>query len=96
MAHTKQQGAASRTVNVEGKRLGVKRFGGQFVHNGTIIVRQKGTKFHPGKNTDIGRDFTIFATQDGYVSFRNMTGYKRDKKYVDVLAEAAKAKSKKK
>lgn len=85
MAHTKSQGAANRTVNVAGKRLGIKRFGGEFVHSGTIIVRQKGTKFHPGKNTGIGRDYTIFSTAEGKVSFRNMTGFSRNKKFVDVL-----------
>ncbi|KKQ34442.1 MAG: 50S ribosomal protein L27 [candidate division WS6 bacterium GW2011_GWA2_37_6] len=94
MAHTKAQGAAARTVNVAGKRLGIKRFGGEFVHDGTIIVRQKGTKFHPGRNTDIGRDYTIFATADGFVSFRHMTGFQRAKKYVDVLAKAAETKTK--
>ena len=92
MAHTKSQGAANRTVNVAGKRLGIKRFGGEFVHSGTIIVRQKGTKFHPGKNTDIGRDYTIFATADGNVAFRHMTGYKRRQQFVDILEEVKVAK----
>lgn len=87
MAHTKSQGAAKRTVNVAGKRLGVKRFAGQAVNAGTIIVRQKGTRFHPGENTKMGRDFTIFASEDGVVSFRNMTGYHRTQKYVDIVTE---------
>lgn len=90
MAHTKSQGAANRTVNVAGKRLGIKRFGGELVHDGSIIVRQKGTKFHPGINTKIGRDYTIFASADGVVSFRQMTGYKRGQQYVDVLDSSAK------
>lgn len=85
MAHTKAQGAANRTVNVAGKRLGVKRFAGEKVNNGTIIIRQKGTKFHPGVNTKMGRDFTIFSTMDGFVSFRNMTGSHRGQKFVDVV-----------
>ncbi len=87
MAHTKSQGAAKRNVNVVGKRLGVKKFGGQFVKSGNIIIRQRGTKFHPGINTELGRDFTIFAVAEGFVSFRNMRGYKQGQKLVDVLAE---------
>lgn len=85
MAHTKSQGAAKRTVNVAGKRLGVKKFGGQKVVPGNIIIRQRGTTFHPGKGTKIGKDFTIFAVQEGYVTFRRMTGVKRTQKFVDVL-----------
>lgn len=85
MAHTRAQGAASRTVNIEGKRLGIKRFAGQAVKSGTIIVRQKGTKFHPGKNTQMGRDFTIFATMNGVVKFRGMMGAHRGQKYIDIV-----------
>ncbi|MBD3280727.1 50S ribosomal protein L27 [Candidatus Dojkabacteria bacterium] len=84
MAHTKAQGAANRTVNVEGKRLGIKRYAGENVNAGTIIVRQKGTRFHPGLNVKMGRDFTIFASSNGIVSFRKMTGHHRGQKYVDV------------
>lgn len=87
MAHTKAGGAAKRTVNVAGKRLGIKVPGGAFAKAGNIIVRQRGTKFYPGKGVEIGRDHTIFAVTDGYVSFRNMTGHKRSKKYIDVLPE---------
>lgn len=94
MAHTKQQGAASRTVNVAGKRLGIKRFGGEFVDIGAIILRQKGSKFHPGKNTGMGRDFTIYAKKPGTVSFRNMTGFHRNQKFVDVLEEKTATKTK--
>lgn len=85
MAHTKSQGAANRTVNVAGKRLGVKRFSGETVNAGEIIVRQRGTKFHPGKNTGMGKDYTLFAKAGGVVSFRNMSGTKRGKKAVDIL-----------
>jgi len=85
MAHTKSQGAAKRTVNVAGKRLGVKKFSGEYVKAGSIIIRQRGSSMHPGKNTAFGRDYTIFATAEGFVSFRNMTGYKREQKYVDIL-----------
>lgn len=88
MAHTKAQGAANRTVNVIGKRLGIKRYAGQKVNEGTIIVRQKGSKFHAGANTKMGRDFTIFATTEGYVSFRNMTGAHRGQKFIDVVDQS--------
>lgn len=87
MAHTKAQGAANRTVNIAGKRLGLKRAAGQFVNAGTIIVRQRGTKFHPGHNAGIGKDHTIFAKKEGLVSFRLMTGTHRGQKYIDILAE---------
>lgn len=91
MAHTKSQGAAKRTVNVAGKRLGVKKFGGEHVIPGNIIIRQRGSTFHPGKGTMMGKDFTIFATVTGFVSFRNMTGIKRTQKYVDVVAAVSAA-----
>ena len=87
MAHTASVGSVKRTVNVAGKRLGIKRFGGQFVKSGEIILRQRGSEFYPGKNAGEGKDFTIFAKADGYVSFRKMTGFKRGKKYVDILSE---------
>lgn len=94
MAHTKQQGAASRHVVHPGKRLGLKKFGGEYVKNGNIIVRQKGSLFHEGKNTDMGNDFTIFAVADGIVSFRNMTGTHRGQKFVDVTPVEALPKAK--
>lgn len=89
MAHTKAQGAAARTVDVAGKRLGVKRYAGEFVRQGTIIVRQRGTKFHPGRNVDMGKDHTIFSKVEGTVSFRKMTGFHRGQKYIDVLPTGA-------
>lgn len=85
MAHSASTGSAKRTVDVAGKRLGIKKFGGQVVNAGDIVVRQRGTKFHPGKNTGLGRDHTIFSKIEGFVSFRRMTGYKRAKKFVDIL-----------
>ncbi len=88
MAHTKSQGAAKRTVNIVGKRLGVKRFAGQEVSTGEILIRQRGTKFHAGKNVMVARDHTLFAKAPGVVSFRSMTGFKRTKKFVDVLPSA--------
>ena len=74
MAHTKQTGKARQHTTRPGKRLGVKRFGGQQVKTGTIIVRQRGTKFHPGKNVGMGRDFTLFALADGVVQFSKKLG----------------------
>jgi large subunit ribosomal protein L27 len=88
MAHTKSQGAAKRVVKIVGKRRGVKRFGGQVVRNGEILIRQVGNKFHAGENVGTGRDFTLFAKADGVVGFRNMTGFHRGKKYIDVIPKA--------
>lgn len=88
MAHTKSQGAASRTVNVAGKRLGVKRFAGQIVKAGNILVRQRGTKLHAGQNVGVGRDHTLFAKIDGMVKFSRMTGHKRNRKKVNVVAQS--------
>jgi large subunit ribosomal protein L27 len=85
MAHTANVGSVKRTVNVVGKRLGVKRFGGQHVKAGEIIIRQRGSEFYAGRNTDMGKDFTIYAKSEGFVSFRKMSGYKRGKKYVDIV-----------
>lgn len=87
MAHTKAAGTAKRTVDVAGKRLGIKAYANEFVTSGSIIVRQHGTHFHPGLNTMLGRDHTVFASKDGYVAFRNMTGFKRGYKLVDVLPQ---------
>jgi len=69
MAHKKGQGHSSNGRDSASKRLGVKAFGGQFVKAGTILVRQRGTKFHPGRNVGIGGDDTLFAKIDGYVHF---------------------------
>lgn len=87
MAHTASTGSAKRTVDVPGKRLGVKKFGGENVKAGDIIIRQRGSNFYPGANAGQGRDFTIFAKADGVVTFRRMTGHKRNQKYVDILAK---------
>jgi large subunit ribosomal protein L27 len=95
MAHTKSQGAANRTVNVAGKRLGVKKFSGEYVKPGNIIIRQKGTKFHPGSNVSMGRDYTIFSTIEGNVVFQEMTGFQRGKKKVSVIPFVAVAKTEK-
>jgi len=71
MAHKKGQGSTRNGRDSNPKYLGVKAFGGQFVKAGSIIVRQRGTKFHPGKNVGMGRDYTLFALVDGYVRFES-------------------------
>lgn len=81
MAHTKAQGAVAGNRDSISKRLGVKLYGGQKVALGNIIVRQKGTKFFPGNGVSMGRDFTLFAVQDGMVNFKILRG----KKIVEVL-----------
>jgi len=84
MAHKKGQGSTSNGRDSIGKRLGVKRYGGQIVSAGSIIVRQRGTKFYPGENVGLGVDYTIFAKIDGVVKFERKG---RDKKLVSVYAE---------
>lgn len=69
MAHKKGQGSVKNGRDSKSKRLGVKRFGGESVLAGSIIIRQCGTKWHPGKNVGLGRDYTIFALVDGNVRF---------------------------
>lgn len=69
MAHKKGQGSVRNGRDSVSKRLGVKRFGGEVVTAGSIIVRQRGTNFHAGKNVGVGRDWTLFALVDGKVSF---------------------------
>jgi large subunit ribosomal protein L27 len=81
MAHTKAQGAVKGNRDSRSKRLGVKVYGGQKVIAGNIIIRQKGTKFHPGKGVSMGKDFTVFSLIDGTVAFKTQRG----KKFVEVL-----------
>jgi large subunit ribosomal protein L27 len=69
MAHKKGQGSTQNNRDSAGRRLGVKKFGGEFVRAGNIIIRQRGTKVHPGNNVGLGKDHTIFALIDGYVKF---------------------------
>ncbi|MFO7582634.1 50S ribosomal protein L27 [Guyparkeria sp.] len=69
MAHKKAAGSTRNGRDSESKRLGVKRFGGEAVTAGSIIVRQRGTKFHAGTNVGVGRDYTLFALTDGQVKF---------------------------
>jgi large subunit ribosomal protein L27 len=84
MAHKKGGGSSRNGRDSVGQRLGVKRFGGERVLSGTIIVRQHGTKFHPGTNVDLGRDYTLFSLIDGVVKFETKDGRKR----VSVYPEA--------
>lgn len=67
MAHKKGQGSTRNGRDSHSKRLGVKRYGGQWVRSGNILIRQRGTRFHPGENVGQGRDFTLFALADGVV-----------------------------
>lgn len=69
MAHKKAGGSSKNGRDSKGKRLGVKRFAGEFVKAGNILVRQRGSTYHPGPNVGIGRDFTLFALTDGFVKF---------------------------
>lgn len=86
MAHKKGGGSSKNGRDSNSQRMGVKKFGGEAVRSGNIIVRQRGTKFHPGLNVGMGKDYTIFATIDGYVRFEHMT---RDKKRISVYPEQA-------
>ena len=70
MAHKKGEGSVKNGRDSQSKRLGVKIFGGQPALNGNIILRQRGTQYHPGKNVGVGSDFTIFATSNGVVEFK--------------------------
>ena len=71
MAHKKAGGSSRNGRDTAGRRLGVKKYGGQVVIPGNIIVRQRGTKFHPGNGVGIGKDHTVFATVEGRVAFRH-------------------------
>ncbi|MGM0574823.1 MAG: 50S ribosomal protein L27 [Myxococcota bacterium] len=86
MAHKKGQGSSRNGRDSNPQYRGVKKFGGQQVTAGNIIVRQLGTRFHPGKNVGMGKDYTIFAKVDGLVRFRR---YGRDRKKIDVLPAEA-------
>ena len=93
MAHKKGEGSVKNGRDSHSKRLGVKIFGGQAITTGNIIIRQRGTVYHPGKNVGVGRDFTLFALTDGVVAFRKG---RNDRTYVsvtpaDVTAEVAEA-----
>ena len=88
MAHKKAGGSSRNGRDSDGRRLGVKRFGGQDVIAGNIIVRQRGTKWHPGTNVGMGKDHTLFALIEGKVAFRTKAN---DRTYVSVVPAAAEA-----
>jgi large subunit ribosomal protein L27 len=77
MAHKKAGGSSRNGRDSKGQRRGVKRFGDQIVRAGNILVRQLGTKFHPGRNVGMGRDYTLFAKADGVVKFEIVRNRKR-------------------
>ena len=83
MAHKKAGGSTRNGRDSESKRLGIKRYGGELVRAGNIIVRQRGTKFHPGENVGCGRDHTLFAKVDGQVRFQ-VKGAK-NRKFVSIV-----------
>ncbi len=86
MAHKKAGGSSRNGRDSAGQRRGVKRFGGQKVSAGNILVRQLGTKIHPGKNVGMGKDYTLFAKIDGIVNFENI---RRSRKRVNVYPVSA-------
>ncbi|MDP2801810.1 MAG: 50S ribosomal protein L27 [Phreatobacter sp.] len=88
MAHKKAGGSSRNGRDSNAQRLGVKRFGGQAVVSGNILVRQRGTKFHPGTNVGLGKDHTLFATTDGRVEFRTKAN---NRTYVSVVPMIAAA-----
>ncbi len=85
MAHKKAGGSSRNGRDTAGKRLGVKKFGGELVIPGNIIIRQRGTKWHPGTNVGLGRDHTIYAMVRGHVTFKERAG----RCFVSVMPEAA-------
>ena len=86
MAHKKGEGSVKNGRDSQSKRLGVKIFGGQPVIAGNIIIRQRGTVYHPGKNVGVGKDFTLFALSDGVVEFRKA---RNNRTYVSVTSVEA-------
>lgn len=84
MAHKKAGGSTNNGRDSVSKRLGVKRFGGQTVAAGNILVRQRGTRFHAGDNVGLGKDHTLFATADGVVEF--VVKGPKNRKYVNIVA----------
>lgn len=88
MAHKKGEGSVKNGRDSQSKRLGVKIFGGQSAIAGNIIIRQRGTEYHPGKNIGVGRDFTLFALVDGVVAFKRG---KNDRTFVHIIEPSATA-----
>ncbi|MBZ0287253.1 MAG: 50S ribosomal protein L27 [Anaerolineae bacterium] len=92
MAHKKGGGSSRNGRDSNAQRLGVKRFGGELVIPGNIIIRQRGTKFHPGLNVGMGKDHTLFATIEGYVTFERMRGRNGQKQVSVYPAKASEEK----
>lgn len=88
MAHKKGEGSVKNGRDSNSKRLGVKIFGGQAAISGNIILRQRGTEYHPGKNVGVGKDFTLFALTDGLVEFKKG---KQNRTFVSIVAADATA-----
>ncbi|THB65983.1 MAG: 50S ribosomal protein L27 [Desulfovibrio sp.] len=88
MAHKKAGGSSRNGRDSAGQRRGVKRYGGQAVRAGNILVRQLGTKFHPGENVGMGKDYTLFALIDGVVKFEKYRRHKKVKTRISVLPAA--------
>jgi len=86
MAHKKAGGSSRNGRDSNSQRLGVKRYGGQLIPAGNIIVRQRGTQYHPGENVGMGKDHTLFATCDGVVQF---TRKRDDRQYVSIIPAVA-------
>jgi large subunit ribosomal protein L27 len=86
MAHKKAGGSSRNGRDSAGQRMGVKRYSGQLVRAGNILVRQKGTRIHPGENVGMGRDYTLFARTDGIVKYGTKG---RDKKQVSIVPQVA-------
>ena len=85
MAHKKGGGSSRNGRDSQSQRLGVKVYSGQFVHSGSILVRQRGTRIKPGRNVDVGKDDTLFATTDGIVMYETI---RDDRKRVNVVPES--------
>lgn len=85
MAHKKGMGSTQNNRDSAGRRLGVKKYGGEFVRAGNIIIRQRGTKVHPGKNIGMGKDHTLYALVDGVVAFERKD---KDRKQVSIVPAA--------
>ncbi|AFI06431.1 50S ribosomal protein L27 [Helicobacter cetorum] len=87
MAHKKGQGSTQNNRDSAGRRLGVKRFGSEFVRAGNIIVRQRGTKVHPGSNVGMGKDHTLYALVDGIVKFEHKDRTRRKVSVIENFGE---------
>ncbi len=83
MAHKKAGGSTKNGRDSKSKRLGIKHFGGEYINSGNIIIKQRGTKFHAGKNVKCGKDYTLYATRNGFVEFTKKG--KKNKKIINII-----------